>query len=86
MKQQRLKANDFFTAIIICLLVIIGTFIENDWSFRNGIDSPLSWVFNFLYETGPTLGKHIVFPHGPLAFLMYPLPENIGLTILIISR
>ncbi len=85
MKQQRLKANDFFTAIIICLLVIIGTFIENDWSFRNGIDSPLSWVFNFLYETGPTLGKHIVFPHGPLAFLMYPLPENIGLTILIIS-
>jgi len=42
--------------------------------FANGIDPPLAWVFNFLVIGNFSLGKDIVFPHGPLAFLMYPLP------------
>ena len=49
--------------------------------FSNGIDPPLAWVFNFLVQGKLSLGKHIVFPHGPLAFLMYPLPMGFNLWI-----
>ena len=42
--------------------------------FANGIDPPLAWVFNFLISGNLQLGRHIIFPHGPLAFIMYPLP------------
>ncbi|HYX10098.1 MAG TPA: hypothetical protein VE912_25450, partial [Bacteroidales bacterium] len=69
--------NDFFRILGLSLIVIIGTFPENRWTFSPGIDQPLSWVFNHFFETGLSAGKHIVFPHGPLAFFTYPLPANI---------
>jgi len=71
--------------LIIILVVIIGTFPENDWSFDVGIDPPLEWVFNSLFENGLIAGQDILFPHGPLAFLMYPLSENILLATLVIA-
>jgi hypothetical protein len=49
--------------------------------YSNGIDPPLAWVFNYLAQGHFALGKHIIFPHGPLAFLMYPLPEGSNLWI-----
>ena len=49
--------------------------------FANGIDPPLAWVFNFLIRGKSALGKEIIFPHGPLAFLMYPLPVGSNLWI-----
>jgi len=49
--------------------------------FANGIDPPLAWVFNFMIRGNSALGKEIIFPHGPLAFLMYPLPEGSNLWI-----
>ena len=36
----------------IGILVVIGTSPGNDWSFSTGIDPPLSWVFNYIYENG----------------------------------
>lgn len=66
--------------IFLGIIVIIGTFPENDWSFSPGIDSSLSWLYNYLFPANSALGKHIIFPHGPLAFFMYPLPDNVLLT------
>ena len=74
---DRQSLNDFFRILGLSLIVIIGTFPENRWTFSPGIDQPLSWVFNHFFETGLSAGKQIVFPHGPLAFFTYPLPENI---------
>lgn len=84
---QYLKENPtkIIIPLLLTVLVIIGTFPENDWSFSNGIDPPLKWVFNSLFETGLFRARRIIFPHGPLAFLMYPLSENILLVSLIIS-
>lgn len=76
-KILRLNFTDELKYLTISFLVIIGTFPENDWSFSIGIDPPLSWVFNHLFENGLNIGRHIIFPHGPLAFFMYPLQENI---------
>lgn len=70
---------------ILGFLVIIGTFPDNDWSFSSGLDSSIPWVFNYLYDRGFDIGRHIVFPHGPLAFLMYPLQENIMIVSIIES-
>ncbi|MDD3687419.1 MAG: hypothetical protein PHE56_11695 [Bacteroidales bacterium] len=64
------------TIFISGILISIGTFPENDWTFETGIDPSLVWVFNHLFTTGLSDGISIIFPHGPLAFFMYPLPEN----------
>ena len=82
---QKLKTSNELKSLLISIFVIIGTFPDNDWSFSVGIDPPLAWVFNNLFKTGLDIGKHIIFPHGPLAFFMYPLQENILLSTLVTS-
>jgi hypothetical protein len=62
--------------ITIALIPAFVFFPFPDSVFSNGIDPPLAWVFNFLIQGNSENGKHIIFPHGPLAFLMYPLPGN----------
>lgn len=74
--------KDFITKVLpISITVILLTFPEYDCVFETGIDGPLPWVFNMLFSSGSSAGQHIIFPHGPLAFLMYPLHENLWLTI-----
>lgn len=41
-----------------------------------GVDEPLSFIFTYLMQGRIGLGKDIIFPHGPLAFIMYPLPGD----------
>ncbi|MEI8048502.1 MAG: hypothetical protein WCI92_14055 [Bacteroidota bacterium] len=62
--------------ITIALIPAFVFFPFPDSVFSNGIDPPLTWVFNFLIQGNSAIGKHIIFPHGPLAFLMYPLPGS----------
>ncbi|MBK7214207.1 MAG: hypothetical protein IPH88_13100 [Bacteroidales bacterium] len=59
--------------VILAVLTSVLTFPVYAPVFSNGIDPPLSWVFNYLINGNIALGKDIIFPHGPLAFLMYPL-------------
>jgi hypothetical protein len=84
-KVSKLPISEFIVCLLISLIVIIGTFPDTDWSYSTGIDPPLSWLFNYLFEHQSSLGKEIIFPHGPLAFFMYPLPDNILLAILATS-
>lgn len=77
--------KEFLKFILVGFLLIICTFPNPVWVYSVGIDPPLSWVFNYLFENGLTIGKHIVFPHGPLAFFMYPLTENILLSTIVDS-
>ena len=76
-KKFKYAAIQLLKGISLAIFVVIGTFPNNDWSYSNGIDPPLLWVFNYFFENGMELGKDIIFPHGPLAFFMYPLQENI---------
>lgn len=70
-------------ASFVGLLIVVCTFPATEWTYSVGIDPPLSWAYNYLFENGLKIGKHIIFPHGPLAFFMYPLPENILLSTLV---
>ena len=79
------RAPEFIKGFSVGLLLIIGTFPENYWSYFAGIDPPLAWVFNHLYTTGLEQGKHIIFPHGPLAFFMYPLQPTVFITTIFTS-
>lgn len=85
LKVTETKYTEKLKGLLLGFLVVIGTFPENDWSIFTGIDSPLSWVFNYMFEHGLIQGKQIVFPHGPLAFFMYPLPDNILISTLLTS-
>ena len=68
---------DILKGILIGFIIVIGTFPENDWTYFPGLDSPLAWLFNYSFDSGLEIGKNIIFPHGPLAFFLYPLQENI---------
>lgn len=59
--------------VLLAVLASVLTFPVYAPVFSNGIDPPLSWVFNYLIDGNIALGKDIIFPHGPLAFIMYPL-------------
>ena len=82
---KNINYYDLLKVLFLGILVIIGTFPNNDWSFSVGIDPPMSWAFNFIYSSGFDVGKHIIFPHGPLAFFMYPLQNNIIVFVIVSS-
>lgn len=65
-----------FKLFLLSTLIIILSFPEYSFFFGKGIDPSLAWLFNFLFENDLKLGREIVFPHGPLAFLMYPIYSN----------
>lgn len=82
---RKINLTDLSKVLLLGIAVIIGTFPENDWSFGVGIDQPLSWAFNHIYQEGFDIGKNIIFTHGPLAFLMYPQPNNVLLVTIVFS-
>ncbi len=81
--KENLKIGISISVIIV--LVIIGTFPDNNWILNVGGDPSLQWVFNFLFSGSSQIGRHIVFPHGPLAFFMYPMVSNILLYQVVLS-
>ncbi len=54
------------------VLLTILTFPRVDLDTGLSVDNALAWAFNHLFATGLEQGAHIVFPHGPLAFILYP--------------
>jgi hypothetical protein len=79
------KSNSF-TVLLLALLPALVFFPFPLSVFSNGIDPPLAWVFNYLIQGNIVLGKNIVFPHGPLAFLMYPLPTGPSFWVAILTH
>ena len=85
---KNLKKNaQFFDGIrygILSILLILITFPDFDPNYSTGVDGPLPWVFNYFFSENLNLGKDVIFPHGPLAFILYPLPMGNNLLIAII--
>ncbi len=65
--------------LLLPFLIIMITFPDFNPNFNTGIDGPLPWVFNYFFSEDLSIGKDVVFPHGPLAFLLYPLPMGSNL-------
>lgn len=77
------EKGKYIFLFIMTLVVAVFSFPEVDLVFDIGIDPPLKWLYNHLFSTGLLAGKSIVFPHGPLAFFMYPLADNFLLATLV---
>lgn len=71
------KSKDIVLLIIIGLLMLCAIFPKFDLTYTHGLDGSLSWIFNHIYDSGFKFGRNIIFAHGPLAFFMYPLQENL---------
>ena len=83
-KQLTFISNHFdysIAPIILGVLVAIGTFPAVSLSYNLGIDGPMMWLSNYFFSQDLLLGKDTIFPHGPLAFIVYPLASNIGLSL-----
>ena len=77
--------RDFLRAILIGIFIVVISFPEENLVYSVGIDSSLKWLYNWMFSFDLTIGKSIIFPHGPLAFLMYPLQENMIITNLFLA-
>ncbi len=77
------KSKDLVILIILGLLILCAIFPRFDLTYTHGIDGSLSWVFNHIYSSGFQIGKNVIFPHGPLAFFMYPMQENLLLALFV---
>ena len=79
-------ALPLWLAALLSLIITLITFPSLNPVFANGIDPPLAWVFNSLIRGHLLQGKDIIFPHGPLAFIMYPLPMGWNLELAILMH
>ncbi|MEX1000550.1 MAG: hypothetical protein WDZ35_00395 [Crocinitomicaceae bacterium] len=89
---MKIKLRSYFTSsgfiltatgVLLGLLIAVLTFPENNWTYGAGIDPPLAWIFNHLFAEGSSLAQNFIFPHGALAFFMYPLPVNIWWVVIV---
>ncbi len=58
---------------IFALVISLLTFPNYLLTFSADIDTALPWVFNYVAQGHYDLAASFQFPHGALAFLMYPL-------------
>lgn len=70
------KIFEYLNVSLLAIFAILIAFPKPDLDITIGIDSPLAWVFNYLFDNELIKGKNIIFPHGPLAFFMYPKGDN----------
>lgn len=77
------RKNKYIGLLLMALIVTIFSFPEVGLDFDIGIDPPLKWLYNYLFSNNLALGKDIIFPHGPLAFFMYPLADNFILSVIV---
>ena len=70
-----------YKILLLSLIIACICFPEYALTYSPGIDGPLPWVFNYFANDNFLLGKDVLFPHGPLAFLLYPLPLGNNLVV-----
>src|SRR6218665_1817259 len=71
----------YYKPLLLSLLVSCLSFPAYDLLVSSGLDNSLPWVFNYFADGHLSEGRHVLFPHGPLAFLLYPLPQHNNLVI-----
>ena len=67
------------------ILLLVITFPKIRPEFTLAIDPQIHWVFNHLWLHDFSQTQHIIFPHGPLTFLNFPLAmgNNLFLGVLV---
>ena len=70
-----------YKQIIISLVIAFFSFPRYHMDYSPGGDGSLPWVFNYFANGHFSLGRHTLFPHGPLAFFLYPLPVRNNLIV-----
>lgn len=75
------KLPSAYRIYLLAFLVACLCFPRYNLWYTWGIDGALPWVFNYFADGHPQLGKNTLFPHGPLAFFLYPLPVGNNLII-----
>lgn len=84
MKYKLLLKSNLFIVLILSILIAFVSFPLLDPTFSSGLDESVPWIFNFFFNGNLSLAQDIVFPHGPLAFLLYPLPVGYNLVLYVI--
>lgn len=77
------RNNKYIGLFFMALIISLFSFPELSFEYSIGIDPPLKWLFNHLFFERIIIGRDMIFPHGPLAFFMYPLANNFILSAIV---
>ena len=72
-KKLRVFVSSWLTYFVSALFLLVITFPKILPEYTLAIDPQIHWVFNYLWINDFSQTQHIIFPHGPLTFLNYPL-------------
>jgi hypothetical protein len=75
------KTKALLSPVLLGIIIAISTFPSINLSYNIGIDAPMMWISSFFFDNQWEVVKNVIFPHGPLAFLVYPTGSNIELAI-----
>lgn len=70
--------------LLLSFLLCCVTFPIYTLTYFPGIDGPLPWVYNYFADGHYLAGRSVLFPHGPLAFMLYPLAMGNNLIITVV--
>ncbi len=59
--------------VVLSILLLVITFPVIRPGFNLQIDPQIHWVFNYLFQNNFTETQHLIFPHGSLTFINFPL-------------
>ena len=80
-EKQHLSVHAVLKLLLFSIVLFIITFPNLSLTYSIGVDPSLKFLFTHLFANDFQAGRHIIFPHGPLAFFMYPLKETVGLAM-----
>lgn len=85
--KSNLAYRDTFIHLAAALLLSLLMAGVYNFHFQISIDHSLRWLFNDSFARDPSTLASFIFPHGPLAFLQYPLPmaNNYRIALLVQS-
>ena len=69
----RVFVSSWLTYFVSALFLLVVTFPKIIPEFTLAIDPQIHWVFNYLWLNDFSQTQYIIFPHGPLTFLNFPL-------------
>src|SRR4051812_21879228 len=77
--------KDHFKILILSFLLACNSIPNYALTYVPGVDGPLPWVYNYFADGHYNKCMNLLFPHGPFAFMLYPLAvgNNVYVTVFI---
>ncbi len=84
MKTKFEKYNLYLISVVFTIVLMIFSFRNIEPDYKIGLDSSYMWAVNYLFANDYTQLTELVYPVGPLGFLVFPTTEGSNLLYMLL--